>query len=242
MSWHEQLGLKQDPFELNPLEQKPFIAKRIEKEILYHIQAGNCLAICGKPGSGKTTHLLPIIKQFGGEKKVIYFDCRKLRSIDIGEALNGATSVRKLRQGMILLFDGIQTLTRYQADQIKHYYDLGYIRSIVVTSEDINRLPGGLQHRIGKRIIKIPEIPDTVIYAIIQNRTGEKILFTQKHIAKLFALTEKNPQELLLKCKDIYRTLAPPTYDIVETEDFQNGLSEYIKTIGELIHAKAMVQ
>jgi hypothetical protein len=61
---------------------------------------------------------------------------------------------------MVLLLDDVNKLTRKNCERIKFYFDQGYLRSAVLTTNDYEntKISASLRDRIGNRIITVPKL------------------------------------------------------------------------------------
>lgn len=133
-------------------------------DLKYHVQAGNLVVIEGPVGSGKTTLLGELIEEFGGRGKVVYVDNTFLsRNLNVEELLRGQQNIFRRMfdappKNMIVLLDNVNYLTEKNAERIKYYYDQGYLRSVVFTTNDYSsvQFPPSLKQRIGNRVMKLP--------------------------------------------------------------------------------------
>jgi Cdc6-like AAA superfamily ATPase len=179
------------------------------EDILYRIESGSMLVIEGKPGTGKTSLLMVAAKKFGGKKNVAYVDCNILnKDLNITYILQDRYGMmgrllNKKPKNMILLLDNVQTLSKKNTERLKFYFDQNYIKSIIFTTERYGKsnFSESLMDRIGKRVIKIPEMEDYDALEMIRKRIGESELFNEQIIKKLFKESGNSPKQLLQNCQ-----------------------------------------
>ncbi len=198
MGWHEELGLGDNPFNLNPLETDfSFIGRDKEaKEILYRIISGNMLLVEGKAGTGKTALLKYAIDNFKGKGKVIYVNASKLN-----KRLNISNLLKKKPKGMILLMDNVQYLSRKNNERIKYYYDQDYIKSVVVTTTDYSlvNFTNAIKDRIGRNIIKLKKLSQSNVLKIAKERLDNNEILPTGVLKQLYKDSD-NIKEFLTNC------------------------------------------
>ena len=179
--WYEELGYDDNPLELNPFRANFPLVNRTKEaaDILYAIDAGNMLVIEGKDGMGKTMLLRHAVTKHRGKGKVIYIDGNAISKRLNIEALltrrSGFFRGRLLRhkpQGMILLFDNVQQLTKKNCEHLKYFYDQDYLKSVIFTLQDYKGAPftDSLRDRIGDRIIRLKPLDDQDAAQVIMQR------------------------------------------------------------------------
>lgn len=183
MEWYEELGFYENPFTTQVLKTDfDYVGREKEvEEVMYRIESGNVTVIEGPKGSGKTALLNEIIKEYGGEKRILY-----MNSENIGDNYDFEKLIKK--KGMILLLDDLEFLSNRASERIKHFYDEDMIRSIVFATRSYEdcRIPESLRQRIGRNVIDL-ENPDLdVAYSAVQDRLqDEKDMLPKPVIEKI---------------------------------------------------------
>ena len=192
---------RRNSFNLNPLETNfELIGRDLEsKEIIYRILSGNLLLIEGKKGSGKTALLKYAINNFKGKGKVIYIDCQRLN-----KRLNISNLLKKKPNGMILLLDNVQELSKRNNLRIKDAYDKNSIKSVIFTTTNYNLInfTDSIKDRIGNNLIKLRKLDESTSLEIIEDRFDDNTLVSTSILKRLFA-ESKNIKEFIFKCNSL---------------------------------------
>lgn len=212
MEWYEKLDFEENPFSINPEEHldKLVNMEEIIQEMNYRISSGSLLVIEGDEGSGKTSLLMLAAKKFGGQKNVAYVDCKILdKKLNITHVLQDRFGILgrlfdKKPKNMILLMDNVQELSKINNERLKYYFDQNYIKSIVFTTKKFSmaKFSESMKDRIGRRIVKTPKLDEYDAISLIKRRIGEKDIFNDELIKKIFKMS-KNPKELLQNCEKV---------------------------------------
>lgn len=203
MEWYEELGFDENPFKK---EVGMVGRKSLANEIFYHIEAGNITIVEGGEGAGKTELLKEVIRGYGGNGKVVYVSGKKFANgINIERLINKKYSFlgwlfNKNPRGMILLMDDVESLTETNCERLKYYFDQNYIRSIVFTTsnkEKINFTPS-LYHRV-RNSFKLEPLTEDEAVEIIKKRIGT--LLPEQAVRKLFEDSNNNYRKFLKDCE-----------------------------------------
>lgn len=207
MEWFEELDFDENPFDTNPtrFSTKLVGVDEIMEELLYRVASGAMVFIEAKDGKGKTSLLWNIIKKHRGKGKVIYVDCEKLeKDLNIEELLTKRFGLsgrlfRKKPNNMILLLDNVSELSRRNMERIKFFFDEGYILSVVYTgkSYDDVKFSKSLRDRIGRRVVKLPELEPYQAVSLVRNRIGNSEMISDEMIESVFARSGKDPKIML---------------------------------------------
>ncbi len=210
MIWYEKLGFRENPFSINPKKNhdKLINMDEIIEEIFYRIESSSMLVVEGAPESCKTTVLMIAAKKFGGMKNVAYVDCKILdKNLNITHVLQDKYGLlgrlmNKKPKNMILLLDNVHELSRKNTERIKYYFDQNYIKSIIFTTERYSKakFSDSLRDRIGKRVVKIPQLEEYDAVEIIRKRIGESELLNEELIKKIFKISEFSAKRFLDNC------------------------------------------
>ncbi|MBN1503209.1 hypothetical protein JW930_06740 [Candidatus Woesearchaeota archaeon] len=234
--WYEKLDYEENPFTTNPKKFTECLVNvdAILEEIDYRISSGNMLVIIGKDGFGKTSLLMYAAKKFGGRRRVVHVDCELLdKNLNITKVLQEKYGIigrlfNKKPRNMILLLDNVQNLSKQNNDRIKYYYDQGYIRSIIFTTDNLRncKFSPSLKDRIGSRIVKINDLDEDDAINLIQCRVEDEEFLTGEQITKLFSLSDKNPFKLLEICERVAEHAVKKSRGRVQQIDIDEVLGE----------------
>ncbi len=219
MEWFEEFGFDENPFWTNPLKTNfNLIGRENEsKEILYRIASGSMLLIEGKPGTGKTALLKYAIDNFKGKGKVVYVNGNKLnKRLDVSDL------VRKKPQGMILLLDNVQNLSKSNNQKIKYYYDEDRIKSAVFTTTDYSlvNFTDAIKERIGENVIRLKDLSYTNASKIAKERLNEKDILPDEVLKELY-LSSGNVKEFLDNCGFLCSYVAKKGKEKAEPDDLK---------------------
>ena len=243
--WYKKIGLEKNPFKLDPLKQEVILDDFIKKELLYRIESGSIIFIKGSEGSGKTTYLKFLIDKFKGNKEVIYFDCKNLEfNLNIKKILLERQNffdkiTKKLPLKMILIIDNVQIMNKKNSERLKYYFDHDFIKSIVFTGTSLKNFSESLLHRIGKRIIKIKKLDESIALKIINQRTNYKDIVPEEKLKHLLKLSNYNPKYLIQNCEALCQYLIEEnTYDGLDkltskqiTQELEKAQEKYLGEI-----------
>lgn len=210
-NWYEEYDFDFNPLEVDTLNEENIQLigrEEEEKEIIYRILSSNMVFIEGAKGTGKTALLRHAIENFKGHGKVIYVDAEKVnKAINVEKLLIGANKVRgeilgRKPKNMILLIDNIESLSPRNWERIKYYFDQNYIKSVVFTGKNYQKVkfPGSIKSRIGSRIIKINSISSQEALQLIQERLGDdyEAILTDEEIIQLYKLSRGDIKNFLI--------------------------------------------
>lgn len=232
MEWFEELDFDENPFDVNPkrFSNKMVGVEEIMDELLYRVASGAMTFIEGKDGNGKTSLLWNIIRKHRGRGKVIYVDCEKLdKDLNIEElltkryGLSGRLFGKKPRD-MILLLDNVSELSRRNMERIKFFFDEGYILSVVYTGksyEDV-KFSKSLRDRIGRRLIKLPELEPYHSVSLVRNRIGNSEMVSDELIEAVFAKSGRNPKTLLENLDNLFSKAVKSKKEKLTKEDLRS--------------------
>ncbi|MEM3374432.1 MAG: AAA family ATPase [Candidatus Woesearchaeota archaeon] len=230
--WYEKLGFRENPFTTNPKKNHDKLVRMDEiiDEMFYRIESGSMLVIEGPQGSCKTTLMMIAAKKFGGNKNVAYVDCKILdKNLNITHVLQDKYGflgriLNKKPKEMILLLDNVQELSKKNTERIKYYFDQNNIKSIIFTTEKYSKakFSESLRDRIGKRVLKIPELDEFDAIEIVKKRIGENSdLFNEELIKKLFKLSNNSPKLFLENCEKVAEAAVKKGRKRVQLVDFK---------------------
>lgn len=212
MDWYEELDFYDNPLTTNPDD---FIEGLIgvddlQKELFYRVESGSMVFVEGAAGLGKTAVLRKVIRQFSGKKKIIYFDCRQVNELDIEKLMRARYGLlgklfNAAPKGMIVLLDNASFLSRKNAEKIKHYFDYGYIRSVVFTGERYSKssLPASVKERIGKKLLLLRRLAEDEAVELVKHRLEGMPVVSDELIKKVFKRSLKNTKKFIENCEKV---------------------------------------
>ena len=109
--WYKALGFRQNPFSIKPGHLHDEVIAYDLDSIFNKVDYGEVIFIEGPYGSGKSTILKNLIREFGGNKQVVYYSAnRTSKNINFADLLKGKFGpLRRLFGGLpkdlILLLD-----------------------------------------------------------------------------------------------------------------------------------------
>ncbi len=229
LEWYEELGMDVNPFENNMLT---IGHEEVLKEVFYTIFAGNMLFIEGSAGSGKTNLLRGAVRKFGGRKKVIYVNCKKINNgLNIERVLKSRYSwLGRLfnikPKNMILLLDEVEHLSEKNSERIKYYFDLNFLRAVIFTGKDFKKagLNKSIKQRIAK-VIKLKPLTDYEAVKAIKSMIGDDLL-NDRAIKKIYKHSEKNIGLLVDNTKAVLKKMATEKKQKLSEEELNKILEE----------------
>lgn len=209
--WFRQLGFWNNPFSIKPaaFSNEVFGNNTIIEDVINNVNAGNILFVEGDYGQGKTTLLKRLIKEFGGQKKLIYYSCNRTESlIDMDELIKGRLGFwGKLFSGksndLILFLDEAQDLSREDLEVIYDFYVDDNFKSILFVGSDLKKVPFTKEFKdlISERIFKMKKITPDEAVQLVRKRIGNIPLMSDKVIKLIYAKSDYNPRKLLKNCE-----------------------------------------
>ncbi len=212
--WYEELDFEENPFSTNPSDYvKKLVARDdIVDELIYRVSSGSIVFIEGPAGSGKSSLLRAVIKQFRGKGKVIYVNSEKFeKKLDVEDLLvqrNGLIKGMFLKQKpsrMILLLDNVSALSYRNMERLKNYFDENFLHSIVFTGESFSKVgfSDSLKQRLENRIIKIPKMTTDQIVEMVRLRLEDSKFLPDEIVTEIAKKFDNNPKEVLNACEEL---------------------------------------
>ncbi len=203
--WYEELDYDENPFKI---DGQTYGFENLVDELEYAIHAGNIILVEGEEGTGKTKLLKEIIKKYGGLKRIVYVDCKKLEKEPNIELLlkkrNGIFGrlFNIKPKNMIVLLDDVDKLSMKNSERIKYYYDQNYIRSVIFASRTASGLicSDSVKQRINK-IVKMKPLSDYEAVQLIRDKVGD--LLSDHLIKEVYKLSDRNIKKLLGNCEKV---------------------------------------
>lgn len=212
MKWYEELDFYDNPLTTNP---ESFVNEvvgvdELQDELFYRVEAGSMIFVEGANGLGKTAILRSVIKRFKGRERVIYFDCEQVNELDIEELMQKRYGLlgrlfKITPKNMIVLLDNVQFLNKKNSEKIKHYFDYGFINSVVFAGERYSKsaLPVSVKDRIGKRVLKLRALTEEEAVGLINKRLENVSLISGELIKKIFKSSQKNTKKFIENCEKV---------------------------------------
>ena len=124
---------------------------------------------------------------------------------------------------MIVLLDNVEKLSKVNTERLKYYFDQNYIQSIIFTTEDYKKakFSDSLRDRIGKRVVKTPALTDYDALEIIRERIGDRELFNEQIIKKVFKQSGNSPKVLLENCEKLAKHAVEKDRNRVQMADLK---------------------
>ena len=230
--WYKEIGFSNNPFSIKPAAYHNELYGYDINAIINKVKQGKIFFIEGEYGKGKTTILKKVIKEFGGQKKLIYYSCNRVEdNLDIQKLINERPGFFSKLFGrtpndMILLLDEVQDLPSEDFEQVLQSYNK-YFKSIVLVSADYDKIKftNGLKDLIGNNIIKLDELKDEDSIKIIRKRIGSRLL-TDDQIKRIGKKSANNPRKLLKNCEEVCRYAVDLGYDNVKDDHIDKILGK----------------
>lgn len=223
MTWYEEHGFEYNPLCIKPFEEFElfFDNKSLVRDIINVINQGHNLVIKGALGTGKTSILKKIIDEFGGARKIFYYNAFSASMpLDFELVLKRAGGFFSRNLGLkskevILFVDEAQHLNNDNLEDLKEYIG-DYFKSVVIASSKADyEVPDELKDEF-KQTINLENFTEQDAFNIIRDRLGaeeyEEIL-TNNEIKEIYSKS-KTPREFLLNCE----MKSKEKYEMLESE------------------------
>lgn len=223
--WYKELGFYSNPFSIKPLAFHEEVYGYDLQDIINKIQDGQVIIIEGAYGKGKTTILKKIIRNFGGQRRLIYYSCNRTEdTIDFDNVMKGRWGIIGKTFGikgsnLIMLLDEAQDMKAADAQILKEYYKK-HFKSIVLVTHDSHELKGinGITDMVGDNVITLGELDSEDAIKLVRKRIGDLRLLSDEMIKKIFEASHKNPRQLLKNCEDVCRNAVNNGYEEVKEQ------------------------
>ena len=210
--WFQQVGFHSNPFSIKPAAFHDEIVGYKVDALVQRINQGDISFVEAPLGSGKTTILKNLIKEFEGEKRVIYTSCLSSECLDIDSLLRNARLsgklFGKLPKDMILLVDEADDLMEPDAAEILRFRESGNIVAAVFfgTKYAAQRFPHTLRKDVSRNIVKLTMLTPEQAAQLIRKRIGHLPLLSDEIIKQIYVRVNYSPRRLLEGCEDVCRT------------------------------------
>lgn len=209
MTWYKDLEFEENPFTIKPTGDYElfFEGKNVYNEVIKAMNKGRNIVIKGPFGSGKTSILKKIINEFGGKRKIYYYNAFSSSNpinfdLILANAGNFFSRLFKTKSKDVILFiDEAQHLPEKSILKISKYLGLNFRSVVFVSSKSDYEVPEKIKQRI-KLHINLGEFTINDAYRIIEDRLGkDQDLIEEDEVKELFDKS-KTPREFLLNCED----------------------------------------
>tara|TARA_Y100000310_G_scaffold29928_1_gene28454 strand:- start:9106 stop:9804 length:699 start_codon:yes stop_codon:yes gene_type:complete len=211
-TWYQHLGFKENPLTIKPVHRvEQFESyKEVLKRLTTTISQGNIIYLEGQYGTGKTTLLNKIIKIYGGDKRIIYYNSSRAENIlDIDHLITNRTFWSRLfrfkSKNLLLLLDEAQHLTEEDAKNILKHFNEGYFHSAILVAKTRRDLPDAINNVLGSNIFKTDSLTENEAITLIKSRLNNLDVINEDQILKIYEASNRNPRRLLINTEEICR-------------------------------------
>lgn len=209
MTWYKDLEFEENPFTIKPIGgyELFFEGKDIYGEVIKAINKGRNVLIKGPFGSGKTSVLKKIIAEYGGKRKIYYYNAFSSSDpINFDLVLENAggffSRLFKVKSKDVILFiDEAHHLPENSVSKISKYLGLNFRAVVFVSSRLDYEVPESIRERI-KVSINLGRFTINDAFRIVEDRLGkDQDLIEEDEVKELF-YKSNTPREFLLNCED----------------------------------------
>jgi|APHM01.1.fsa_nt_gi ATPase family associated with various cellular activities (AAA). len=202
-TWYHEMGFYKNPLSTKPAAFHDDVLGYEEKykEIKSKISQDSIVGFFGAYGTGKSTVLKKIIRDFGGRKNVIYYSCSKSDNpIDFDRLIRRAGNIlqrlfRIRKKGLIILLDEAELIGKRDIDNLMDMKD--HFKSIVfVGKEPTIRVKELLDYEFDFSSIS----PEKAV-ELIRSRIGNLDIISDDTIKNIFQ-KDKNPRRFIKNCEN----------------------------------------
>lgn len=209
MSWYQKFNFEKNPLSIKPSEEFDlfFDDKSLIEDIIKAINKKQKIVLKGTLGTGKTSVLKKIIKHYGGNRKVYYYNAFSASSqLDFENVVKKAggflSRIFKIKSKELILFiDEASHLKDENIKELKEYLKK-YFKSVLLVSSELDyELPEELKKEFNK-VINLKNFTLNDAQNIIINRLGDKVyqeIFNEKDIKSIYQKSQ-TPRQFLIKC------------------------------------------
>lgn len=181
MTWYKKFDYETNPLSIKPTQEHElfFDDKSLVDDVIEVIEKGKNLVLKGPLGTGKTSILKRIIKQFGGSRKLYYYNAYSASSpLDYERVLKRAGNFfsrlfKTKSKGVVLFIDEAQHLPSGRLEEVKEYLD-EHFKSVVLSSSETNfKLPKNLKKHFDEEI-NTGNFTQNDAFNIIKDRLGDE--------------------------------------------------------------------
>ncbi len=211
MIWYKEFGFKHNPLCIKPIDEFElfFDDKNLIKDVIKHInQQEENLVLIGPLGTGKTSILKKIIQEFGGKRKLYYYNAYSASTpLNFEKVLKRAGNLfsrtfGKKSKDVILFIDEAHHLSPENLEDLEEYLDKHFRSIILATSKQDYEVPKELREEF-KKIINLENFTEKDAHNIIKDRLGEDYedIIKNKEIKQIYK-ESKTPRDFLLRVEE----------------------------------------
>ncbi len=207
--WYRQLGYYNNPFSIKPAAFHDEVTgyEEVVREIEKGIITNKCMFLEGKIGEGKTTILRRLLRDFGGQKKVVYFSCNRIEGrLKVRKLLNDRYGVLGRwfdikPKNMILLLDEVQELELKDAEKVLKYYQEGFFRTVLFVGVKYHQEKFPAELTKNMKVLKLNKLAADDAVKIVRKRVGNLPLLSDEILRGIFARSQFNVRSMLKNCE-----------------------------------------
>jgi len=213
--WFRRLGFFNNPLSIKPaaFHNELFGYDGVMNDVFEKVRDGKVILIEGDLGTGKTTVLKRIIKEFGGEKKLVYYSCnRKEYDLEVDELLKGVYGFwgrlfRLKGKDMIALLDEAHELDSEDFENLLENYENQNFKSIVFVTNDAKKIKFTPQIKglVNENIVKLANLDTEASVSLVRKRVGDLTVISDDIIKKIYKKSGNNPRKLLKNTEEILK-------------------------------------
>lgn len=210
MIWYKELGFYNNPFSIKPGAFHDFLfgheaaVMKLEANILNKKHS----YIAGDYGEGKTQVLKRLLNDFGGRKKVAYYNPSS-SSFDVEGLLKKRYGFfgrlfGLMPKDVVLLIDEAHTMPKPELQKLEEFTREGNIKSVVFVGKKFDKanLPDFLKDT---EHFQLKKISSEEALRLVRKRVGDLHLLSDTAIKKIAECSDYNPRLLLKNCEHIAR-------------------------------------
>ena len=231
--WYREMGFSSNPFSIKPAAFNDDVIgfEDVLQMVVENVRSRGICCVSGPFGTGKSTIMKRLIREFGGNRKVIYYSMnRKERTMNFSGLLHGANGflgrLFKIKpKDMILLLDEVQDMNRKDQRLLLDHYNAGDFKAVVLTTHDIGEVPliDELKKAIGEYSFFLNNLHQDDAVRLIRKRIGNMSLLPDATIRSIYRIN-KNPRAFLQNCEDVCKWAVENNVRHVSAEDIEGAL------------------
>jgi hypothetical protein len=214
MVWYKELGFGNNPFSIKPGAFSAEIIGYDLSEVVKKIEESKVLFLEGEYGFGKTSILKHIIRQFGGKKKLAYYNCNRAdETINVEGIIRGADGLfgrlmGLLPEGIILLLDEVEKLSEEDQKDLLKFYKEGNLKSIIFFGPNFDRISFLVELRklMVNNVIKLTELTAEEAVQLVRERVGNLRILDDDIVRLVFKHSQNNPRIMLENLEDLVKS------------------------------------
>ena len=213
MTWYKDVGFEYNPLCIKPFEEFDlfFDGKSLVEDVIEVIDKGENLVLKGPLGTGKTSILKKIIDEFGGKRKLFYYNAFSASSpLDFDRVLRKAggffsRAFNVKSKNVVLFVDEAHHLSKENVAELSEFLG-SYFKSVVLASSEAKYVVPDVLKDNFKHVINISKFSEKDAFNIIENRLGDDFedVLSKDDVQVLFEKSS-TPREFLLNCEAFCR-------------------------------------